>query len=123
MKVIGTGNSVCNFTIACGWKTKEKEGTEWVNVVAWGKLAEICGQYLHKGSKVFISGNMRTRKWQGQDGKDRYTTEIVANNMQMLDSKGSGSGADANPHRAPSKQQSAPDPMPDNDFDDSDIPW
>ena len=123
LKVIGTGNSVCNFTIACGWKTKEKEGTEWVNVVAWGKLAEICGQYLHKGSKVFISGKQVTRSWD-KNGEKRYVTEIVASEMQMLDSKGAGSGADANQQRAPSKQQSAPATMPDNDFDDAGtIPW
>lgn len=79
--------TVCNFSLAVGWKTKDKEGAEWVNVAVFGKLAEICAQYLKKGSKVFISGSMRTRKWTDKDGQDRYTTEIVANEMQMLDGK------------------------------------
>lgn len=85
-----SGDAVSNFTLAVGWKGKEKEGTEWVPVVSHGKLAEIIGQYLRKGSQVHISGRFRTRKWQDKDGNDRYSTEIVASQMQMLGSKPNG---------------------------------
>ena len=86
------GKAVCNFSIATSesWKDKsgeKKESTEWHRICMFGKLAEIAGEYLNKGSKVYIEGKLQTRKWQGQDGQDRYTTEIVANEMQMLDSK------------------------------------
>ena len=69
-----------------------QERTEWHRVVFFNKLGEIAGEYLKKGSKVYIEGSIRTRKWQGQDGQDRYTTEIVANEMQMLDGRGDGGG-------------------------------
>lgn len=96
------GTAVCNFSIACGWKTKDKEGTEWVRIVAFGKLAEICGQYLNKGKQIFVSGRMTTRKWQDKDtGADRYATEIVADQMQML---GGGEQQEA----APRQQRQAP---------------
>lgn len=84
------GDAICNFSIACGWKSKEKEGTEWVPVTAFGKLAEICGQYLKKGSQVFISGRFTTRSWDDKDGNKRYMTEIRADQMQMLGGKSSG---------------------------------
>lgn len=83
------GTAVCNFTIATTEKYKDEKKTEWHRVVAWGKLAEICAEYLKKGAKVYIEGKIQTRKWQDQSGNDRYTTEIVAKEMQMLDSKGS----------------------------------
>lgn len=83
-------NPVANISLAVGWKSKQKEGVEWVRCVAFGKLAEIIGQYLKKGSKVFISGSFRTRKWQNQQGQDQYTTEIIANELQMLDSRTDG---------------------------------
>ena len=83
-----SGKAVASFSIACSEKRGGEETTEWVNVVAWEKLAEICGQYLVKGSLVFISGRMQTRKWQDKDGGTRYTTEIVAREMQMLSPKG-----------------------------------
>ena len=85
--------AVCNFSIATSesWKDKQtgekKEITEWHRICIFGKLAEIAGEYLKKGSKVYIEGKLQTRKWQGQDGQDRYTTEIVARDMQMLDSR------------------------------------
>ncbi|USE79525.1 single-stranded DNA-binding protein [Cupriavidus gilardii] len=91
-RAMPSGESVSNFRIAVGWKSKDKEGTEWVPVVAFGKLAEICNQYLAKGSQVFISGRFRTRKWQDKDGQDRYSTEIVAETMQMLGSRGDSEG-------------------------------
>ena len=87
IRYIPDGSAVANFSIACGWKTKTKEGTEWISIVAFGKLAEIIGQYLNKGSKIYISGGMRTRKWQDNSGADRYRTEIIAKDMIMLDSK------------------------------------
>ena len=87
------GKAVTNFSIAISetWKDKNtgqpQEKTEWIRIVAFSRLAEICGEYLKKGSKVYIQGEMRTRKWQDQQGADKYTTEIVAKEMQMLDSK------------------------------------
>lgn len=80
------GDPICNFSIACGWKTAQKEGTEWVRITAFGKLASICGEYLKKGSQVYVSGRLTTRKWQ-KDGVDQYTTEVNADQMQMLGGK------------------------------------
>ncbi|MFH2124823.1 MAG: single-stranded DNA-binding protein [Pseudomonadota bacterium] len=91
----GTGVATFNVATTERWKDKDgqmQETTEWHRVVVWRKLAEICGQYLHKGSKVYIEGKLQTRKWQDQNGNDKYTTEIVANEMKMLDSKGSADG-------------------------------
>lgn len=91
------GSAVANIRVATthGWRDKQsgerQEQTEWHRVVLFGRLAEIGGEYLRKGSKVYIEGRLQTRKWQGQDGQDRYTTEIVANDLQMLDSRGGGS--------------------------------
>ena len=82
-----SGDAVCNFSIAVGYKTKEKETTEWVRIVAFGKLAGICADYLKKGSQVFVAGRMTTRKWVNKDGVDQYTTEVVADQMQMLGGK------------------------------------
>ena len=90
-----TGASVTNLSVATSesWKDKvtgdQQERTEWHRVVFFNRLAEIAGEYVRKGSKLYIEGSLRTRKWQGQDGQDRYTTEIVGSEMQMLDSKGS----------------------------------
>ena len=85
--------AITNITLATSesWKDKsgqKQERTEWSRVVFFGKLAEIAGEYLKKGSKVYVEGSLRTRKWQDKSGQDRYTTEIVANEMQMLDSRG-----------------------------------
>lgn len=88
-----SGMTVANFRLAVGWKTKEEEGTEWVRCSAFGKLGDICAQYLRKGSQVYVAGRMRTRKWQGQDGQDKYSTEVVADKMQMLGSKGEGNSS------------------------------
>ena len=93
-----SGDMVTNITLATSetWKDKQtgqpQEKTEWHRVVFHRRLAEIAGEYLHKGSKVYIEGSLQTRKWQGKDGQDRYTTEIVAREMQMLDSRGAGQG-------------------------------
>jgi single-strand DNA-binding protein len=83
-----SGDAVTNISIACGWKGKDKEGTEWIKITAFGKLAEIMAQYLSKGSQVFVEGRMKTDKWQDKDGRDRYTTSIIANKLQMLGGKG-----------------------------------
>lgn len=91
------GNAVTNLSLATSetWRDKQSgemnEKTEWHRVVMFSKLAEIAGEYLRKGSKVYIEGRLQTRKWQDRDGNERYTTEIVANDMQMLDTRGSGS--------------------------------
>jgi single-strand DNA-binding protein len=117
VKYLPSGDPVTNFRLAVGWKAKDKEGVEWVSIVSFGKLAEICGQYLKKGSQCFISGKMRTRKWNAQDGSERYSTEIVADQMQMLGGKPESYAAQ--PQQRPS--QAAPSPNVD-DFDD-DIPF
>lgn len=94
------GGAVCNFSLAVGWKTKEKEGVEWVRIVAFGNLAQICADYLTKGKQVYVSGRMTTRKWTDKDsGQDRYSTEIVADQMQMLGGKGDESEPAARPTR------------------------
>ena len=93
-----SGAAVTNFTVATNesWKDKQtgeqKERTEWHRVAMFNRLAEIAAEYLRKGSQVYIEGKLRTRKWQGQDGQDRYTTEIRANEMQMLGGRGGGGG-------------------------------
>ena len=97
-----SGQAVANVTIATSesWKDKntgeKQERTEWHRIVFFGRLAEIAGEYLKKGSQVFIEGRLQTRKWQDKEGNDRYTTEVVANEMQMLGSRaGAGGGADS----------------------------
>lgn len=90
-----SGTPVVNFRIATTERWKDKDGqqqeqTEWHNVVAWGRLAEICGEYLAKGSKVYVEGKLQTRKWQDQNGNDRYTTEVIAREMKMLSPRGTG---------------------------------
>ncbi|HEY5789438.1 MAG TPA: single-stranded DNA-binding protein [Gammaproteobacteria bacterium] len=93
-----SGGAVCNARLATSesWKDKQtgeqREQTEWHRVVFFGRLGEIAGEYLKKGSKVYVEGSIRTRKWQDKEGQDRYSTEIVANEMQMLDSRGGGGG-------------------------------
>lgn len=87
------GKAVGNFSIACGDDYKRKSGekveqTNWINIVVWDRLAEICGEYLKKGSQVYISGKQTTRKWDDKDGNTRYSTEIVASEMQMLGGRG-----------------------------------
>ncbi|MBW1851658.1 MAG: single-stranded DNA-binding protein [Deltaproteobacteria bacterium] len=85
-----SGVTVANFSIATSeeWKDKEtgekQERTEWHRIVAWRRLGEICGEYLHKGSQIYIEGKLQTRAWEDRDGNKRYTTEIVAQSMQML---------------------------------------
>jgi single-strand DNA-binding protein len=98
-RYLPSGGAVTNVRIATSesWKDKNtgqtQERTEWHRVVFFNRLAEIAAEYLRKGSKVYVEGSIRTRKWQDKEGKDQYTTEIVANEMQMLDSRGAGGGA------------------------------
>ncbi len=90
MRYMQDGSAVASFSIAVGWKGKDKEGTEWVNVSAFGKLAEIVGEYCTKGKQVFVSGRFHTRKWQDKEGNDRYSTQINADRIQLLGSKPEG---------------------------------
>lgn len=96
VRFLPSGNPVANLRIATtdSWTDRQsgqrQERTEWHSVVLFNKLAEIAQQYVKKGSRIYIEGRLQTRKWQGQDGQDRYTTEIVGNDMQMLDSRGGG---------------------------------
>ena len=120
VRYMADGSAVANFRIACGWKGKDKEGTEWINMTAFGKLAEICGEYLHKGSQVYTAGKQRTRKWQDRDGTDRYTTEIVLEKMQMLGGKPNESAPPAD--RRPASRRQEP-PQHHDDFEDDSIPF
>jgi single-strand DNA-binding protein len=127
-----SGSAVTNLRIATteSWKDKQsgdqQERTEWHAVAMFGRLAEIAAEYLRKGSQVYIEGKLRTRKWQDKEGKDRYTTEIVADEMQMLGSRGAGGGAGAGAPAAGGGQRAAAvndvDSGPPGDFDD-DIPF
>ena len=93
-----SGMTVANIRIATSesWKDKQsgeqKERTEWHHVALFGRLGEIAGEYLRKGSQVYIEGSLRTRKWQDKEGRDRFTTEIIANDMQMIGGRGGGGG-------------------------------
>ncbi len=127
------GDAVCNITVATtdSWKDKQtgekKEQTEWHRIVFFRKLAEIAGQYLRKGSQVYIEGALKTRKWQDKDGQDRYTTEITADTMQMLGGKRDGEQSAPRSESAP-QQPRLQRPAPQgnggsfDDFED-DIPF
>lgn len=127
-----SGKAVTNVRIATseGWKDKQtgdmQERTEWHRVVLFDKLGEIAAEYLKKGSQIYIEGSLRTRKWQDKEGKDQYSTEIVAREMQMLGSRGGAGGGEGRGERrssAPSEERaSAPASADDGQFDD-DIPF
>lgn len=103
LRVTAGGDTVANFSIACGWKTKEKEGAEWVSVTAFGKLGDICAKYLVKGSQVYVSGSLRTDKYTDKTtGVEKFSTKVVANTMQMLGGKQESSSTS-------NKQQNAPE--------------
>jgi len=135
VKYMPNGTAVANATLATSetWKDKQtgeqKEKTEWHRITFYRRLAEIAGEYLRKGSKVYIEGRLQTRKWQGNDGQDRYTTEIIADQMQMLDSRGGGSTGYEAPSQSAQKTQAAPQQAPqaavpmDSEFLDEDIPF
>lgn len=111
------GSAIANITVATSesWKDKQTgqpvEKTEWHKIAFFGKLAEIVGKYLKKGSKIYIEGSLKTRKWQDKSGQDRYTTEIVASEMQMLDSRSGGQQNNQGGGQQQGHQQSSP--MPD----------
>ena len=127
-KYMPSGDCVCNFSLATteSWNDKSSgdkvEKTEWHNIVMFRRLAEVAGEYLRKGSQVYIEGKLQTRKWQDKQGNDRYTTEIRADQMQMLGGKGGSAGMGA--PAAPQSQQSAPQARAagGGDFED-DIPF
>ena len=126
VKYTATGSPVVNISVATNetWKDKQtgeaQERTEWHRIVIFGKLAEIAAQYLKKGSQAYFEGKIQTRKWQDKSGQDRYTTEVVANEMQMLGGKpGGGSTVPFDPPAKQSDQASAPQTAPvDDGFDD-----
>lgn len=113
IRYMPNGNAVTNVTIATSetWKDKQtgqnQERTEWHRVIFFNRLGEIAGEYLRKGSKVYIEGSLRTRKWQAQDGSDRYTTEIVASELQMLDTRNNQQGNEGYQNQQNSYQQQA----------------
>jgi len=115
VRYTSSGTAVASCSLATSEKFKDRSGeyqekTEWHNLVFWGRIAEICGEYLSKGKLIFVEGRLQTRKWQDRDGNDRYSTEIVCDKMQMLGSKGDGQtrGGDTQP---------GPDiPPPDDDI-------
>jgi single-strand DNA-binding protein len=140
-RAMPSGMTVSNLRLATSesWKDKQsgeqQERTEWHNVALFGRLGEIAGEYLRKGSQVYIEGRLRTRKWQDKEGHDRYTTEIQVNDMQMLDGRGGGGGGEdyaggggarssAPPSRgsAPAKPASAAE-HGGGSFEDDDIPF
>ncbi len=114
VRYMPSGSAVANVTLATSesWKDKQtgekQERTEWHNIAFFGRLAEIAGEYLKKGSQVYVEGSLRTRKWQDKSGNDRYTTEIIASEMQMLGSRGGGSAPAPAPAGAPSRTESKP---------------
>jgi single-strand DNA-binding protein len=143
VRYTASGSAIANVTIATSdaWKDRQtgeqQERTEWHRVVFFSRLAEIAAEYLKKGSKVYVEGRLQTRKWQDQQGQDRYTTEIVGNEMQMLDSRAGGSADFSKPtSQGPSAGAPVPGDEPsqqgaggarradqgDDDFDD-DIPF
>lgn len=143
MRYTASGTAIANISLATAesWRDKnsgeQQERTEWHRIVFFGRLAEVVGEYLRKGSQIYVEGRIQTRKWQDKEGNDRYSTEVVANEMQMLGGRGgAGAGAPMNTNsqaRAPEARNTAPPPdksapavrpgaAPADDFDD-DIPF
>ena len=147
VRYAANGSAIANISVATtdSWKDKntgeQQDRTEWHRVVMFNRLGEIAGEYLKKGSQVYIEGKLQTRKWQDQSGQDKYSTEIVASEMQMLGGRGGGSETGGGGgYQAPQQRQQAPQqqggqqggqqaspqpaaqPQPSNDFDD-DIPF
>lgn len=136
LRYTGNGTAVCNMRLATTDRYKDGAGemverTEWHNVVAWARLAEICGEYLRKGSKVYFEGQLQTRSWEDRDGNTRYTTEIRARDMLMLDSRGgngsgngAGNGFSGNRAQAPPKAAAPVGAEEDSGFEpDDDLPF
>lgn len=132
VRYMPSGGAVANLTVATSesWKDKKtgenQEKTEWHRVVMFNRLGEIAGEYLKKGSKIYLEGKLQTRKWQNKDGQDQYTTEIVANEMQMLDSRDGSDfqrGQDDARGHQPQQQNNQASQGFDDFQDDSDIPF
>lgn len=135
VRYLPSGGAVTSLTIATNesWKDKQsgemQERTEWHRVVFFNRLAEIAGEYLHKGSKAYVEGSLKTRKWQDKNGQDRYTTEIVAAEMQILDSKPNAGGSEAHESKfAPRSESGQRSPAQPSSFNaepqfDDDIPF
>lgn len=125
------GAAVANLSVATteSWKDKNtgerQDRTEWHRVVLFGRLGEIAGEYLKKGSKVYLEGKLQTRKWQDKQGQDRYTTEIVANDLQMLDSRGGEGSFGGGTSQSNRSEPPAAEPVGAGDFSDfdDDIPF
>jgi single-strand DNA-binding protein len=112
---------ITNFNLATDEQWKDKTGekvqkTEWHRIVTFGKLAEICGNYLVKGKLIFVEGRIQTRSWEDKDGVKRYTTEIIASNMQMLDSKGQNKTSESSPDSSPESFNNGSTPVDDVPF-------
>ena len=132
VRYMPSGQAAANASLATtdSWRDKQsgeqQERTEWHNLVFFGRLAEIAGEYLKKGSKIYAEGRLQTRKWQDKNGNDRYTTEIVVNDMQMLDSRGDAAGrpqASESGFRSNAPAQQPPAATDSGSFDDDDIPF
>lgn len=116
MRYTPNGTAVASFSVATNWRRRSPEGetkeeTEWFNVVAWNRQAEFASQYIQKGRLVYVEGRLQTRSWEGQDGQKRYRTEIVANNLQLLDSRS----------RVPETEESMP--LANGDVEPDEIPF
>ena len=138
LRYTGNGTAVCNMRLATNESYKDHDGqlvekTEWHSVVAWSRLAEICGEYLKKGSKVYFEGSLQTRSWEDRDGNTRYTTEVKAREMMMLDSRNGGDydrgdydQRRSQPQRPPQRQpqpQTQPQTADDSFAPDDDLPF
>lgn len=116
VRYMPSGGAVTNISLATTrrWKDKatgeRRDATEWHRVIFFNRLAEIAGEYLKKGSQVYVEGRLQTRKWQGQDGQDRYTTEIIADELHMLGSRSGGTSDFHSDQPTPSKQSATPKP-------------
>ena len=131
MRQTGTGTPVVNFSVATDrvWKNKngeQEKQTEWHKIIAWGRLAEICNEYLTKGKQVYIEGRLQTNEWEDKDGNKRYTTEVVANEMKMLGTRSeegyTSPSEQASSHTSPSEQASKGGEM-DSGLTEDDIPF
>jgi single-strand DNA-binding protein len=127
LRTTGGGQSVCSFSIATNMRWTDNQGqqqerAEYHNIVAWRKLAEICSQYLAKGRKVYVEGRLQTREWEGQDGQKRSRTEIVADNMIILDKKGAG-GASPMPSGSTTPSPEKDESVGDQEIRLEDIPF
>jgi single-strand DNA-binding protein len=136
VRYMPSGGAVTNISLATTrrWKDKQtnerREATEWHRVIFFNRLAEVAGEYLKKGSQVYVEGRLQTRKWQGQDGQDHYTTEIIAEEMHMLGSRSGGDGQQSsnqgNQNRPAGNRPPSHNAPPPNDYDapyDDDIPF